>query len=169
MSAEKTKTIEETYVKKTQLEHIFDIPDTYIGSIENTELETWVYNELTDKIEFRNIKYIPGLYKIFDEILVNATDHHVRLEKDSTKLNKVTMISVNIDRDKNIISILNNGSGLPCVIHDTYKIYIPEMIFAQLLTSTNYDKSEKKNSWGSEWVWFEINQCLFNNVQSRNS
>ena len=145
MSNSNAKTIEETYVKKTQLEHIFDIPDTYIGSIENTELETWVYNDLTDKMEFRNIAYIPGLYKIFDEILVNASDQYVRLEKDSKRTdNKVTLISVNIDQEKNIISVLNNGYGIPCVIHDIYKTYICEMIFGQLLTSTNYDKTEQK-------------------------
>ena len=62
------KTVEETFVKKTQLEHIFDLPDTYIGSIEKTELDTWVYDETSKKIKFENIKYIPGLYKIFDEV-----------------------------------------------------------------------------------------------------
>ena len=78
----KKKTVEEIFVKKTQLEHIFDLPDTYIGSIENTELDTWVYNEENNKIIFKNVKYIPGLYKIFDEVLVNAIDQHVRIEND---------------------------------------------------------------------------------------
>ena len=89
------KTIEETFVKKTQLEHIIDIPDTYIGSIEKTDIDTWVYDDQTDKIVYKNIKYIPGLYKIFDEILVNAIDQHVRVENDISITNKVTIIKVN--------------------------------------------------------------------------
>jgi len=75
----KKKTVEEIFQKKTQYEHIIDVPDTYIGSIENTEVETWVYDEVKDKIIFKNIKYVPGLYKIFDEVLVNAIDQHIRI------------------------------------------------------------------------------------------
>ena len=44
------------YQKKSDKEHILDNPDTYIGSIENTEVETWVYDEVKDKIIFKNIK-----------------------------------------------------------------------------------------------------------------
>ena len=61
------KSIEETYKSMSQYEHILHAPDTYIGSVENTELETWVYNEIDEKMEFRNIHYVPGLHKIFDE------------------------------------------------------------------------------------------------------
>jgi DNA topoisomerase-2 len=152
MSNLNAKTIEETYVKKTQIEHVYDIPDTYIGSIENTELETWIYNESIDKMEFRNITYIPGLYKIFDEILVNATDHYVRCEKDPKISNKVTMISVNFYNDDKRISICNNGQGLPVIKHVQYGIYIPQLLFGEMLTSSNYDKNEKKVTGGKNGI-----------------
>ena len=84
------------FFKKTALEHIFDLPDTYIGSIENTDLDTWIYDNETDKIVHKNIKYIPGLYKIFDEVLVNAIDQHVRIENDNNIKQKVTEIKVKI-------------------------------------------------------------------------
>jgi DNA gyrase/topoisomerase IV subunit B len=142
------KTVEETFVKKTQLEHIIDIPDTYIGSIEKTDVDTWVYNESTDKIIFKNIKYIPGLYKIFDEVLVNAIDQHVRVENDEKIINKVTTIKVNFDNETNTITVMNNGEGIPIVEHKDYNIWIPEMIFGHLLTSSNYDKNEKKITGG---------------------
>ena len=103
----KIKTIEETYSKKTQLEHIIDLPDTYIGSIEKTEVETWVYDEINDKIINKNIKYIPGLYKIFDEVLVNATDQHVRTENDNEIKHKVNTIKVNFDVEKNIHVVIH--------------------------------------------------------------
>ena len=144
----KKKTVEEIFVKKTQLEHIFDLPDTYIGSIENTELDTWVYNEESNKIEFKNVKYIPGLYKIFDEVLVNAIDQHIRIENDTSIKQKVTEIKVNINQENNSLSVYNNGIGIPIVEHQEHKIYIPELIFGQLLTSSNYDKDEKKITGG---------------------
>lgn len=148
------KTIEEVYKKKNQLEHILDLPDTYIGSIEKTEIETWIYNETDNKMNFRNIYYVPGFYKIFDEILVNALDQEVRLRIAGSP-NPVTAIKVNFDTVNNMISVYNNGEGIPIEIHKEYNIWIPELIFGHLLTSSNYDKNEKKvtggkNGYGSK-------------------
>jgi DNA topoisomerase-2 len=142
------KTVEETFVKKTQLEHIIDIPDTYIGSIEKTDIDTWIFNEEDDKIVYKNIKYIPGLYKIFDEVLVNAIDQHVRTENDPKIVNKVNTIKVNFDNNNNSIAIYNNGEGIPIVEHKEHNVWVPELIFGHLLTSSNYDKNEKKITGG---------------------
>lgn len=75
--SEKDKTVEEIYQKKTQLEHILLRPDTYIGSIEAEEQEMWIFDSNDDMIKRKKIKYVPGLYKIVDEILVNAADNKV--------------------------------------------------------------------------------------------
>ena len=77
-SKKKEKTIEGTYQKKTQLEHILLRPDTYIGSVEPVSEPMWVYDKEKDSMVHRDIKYVPGLYKIFDEILVNAADNKQR-------------------------------------------------------------------------------------------
>jgi DNA topoisomerase II len=146
--SDKVKTIEETFQKKSQLEHIIDIPDTYIGSIEKTDIDTWVYDDENDKIVYRNIKYIPGLFKIFDEVLVNAIDQHVRIEKDNNIENKVTIIKVSFDLENNKISIYNNGEGIPIAEHKEHNMWVPELIFGNLLTSSNYDKDEKKITGG---------------------
>ncbi len=142
------KSIEETYKSMTQYEHILHAPDTYIGSVENTELETWIYNEEEEKMEFRNIKYVPGLHKIFDEIVVNAIDQHVRIEDDNNFEHKVTQIKVNIDVEKNVISVMNSGEGLPVVIHKEHNVYVPELVFGTILSGSNYDKNEKKTTGG---------------------
>ena len=147
-SVKKNKTVEETFVKKTQLEHIIDIPDTYIGSIEKTDIDTWVFDESNDKIVYKNIKYIPGLYKIFDEVLVNAIDQHVRVETDDKITHKVTTIKVNFDENNKKITVHNNGEGIPVVEHKEHGVWVPELIFGHLLTSSNYDKDEKKITGG---------------------
>jgi DNA gyrase/topoisomerase IV subunit B len=149
MSSNKiNKSVEETFVKKTQLEHIIDIPDTYIGSVEKTDVDTWIYNDEDEKIIYKNIKYIPGLYKIFDEVLVNAIDQHVRTEHDEKITNKVNTIKVNFDINNNIITVYNNGEGIPVVEHKEHNVWVPELIFGHLLTSSNYDKNEKKITGG---------------------
>ncbi|KAI1728634.1 DNA gyrase/topoisomerase IV, subunit A domain-containing protein [Ditylenchus destructor] len=134
--------IEKTYQKKTQLEHILLRPDTYIGSVEFcTKTTMWVYDQEEDKIVQRDISFVPGLYKIFDEILVNAADNKQRDPK-------MNLIRIDIDKAKNEISILNNGKGIPVVIHKGEKMYVPEMIFGTLLTSSNYNDDERKVTGG---------------------
>lgn len=70
------KAIEEIYQKKTQLEHILLRPDTYIGSTEKQQQTMWVHDG--EKLVHKHITFAPGLFKIFDEILVNAADNKVR-------------------------------------------------------------------------------------------
>jgi len=98
------------YQMLTQVEHILKRPDTYIGSVERTEQEMWVYNSEAEMMENRKVNYVPGLYKIFDEILVNAADN---------KQNDPNMdeIRVTVDRESGEISVWNNGKGIPIEIH----------------------------------------------------
>jgi len=136
-----TKTIEQKYQKKTHLEHILLRPDTYIGPIMPDIESMWVYDDDINKIIKKEIEYVPGLYKIFDEILVNARDHSCN---DST----CDTIKVNIDKDTNTISVWNNGKGIDIAEHGEHKMYVPEMIFGEFLTSTNYDDEEKRTTGG---------------------
>ena len=136
----KKKTIEEIYQKKTQLEHILLRPDSYIGSTEAITTPLWVL-DASDKMVYRSVTYVPGLYKIFDEIIVNAADNKVRDPNMDT-------IKVTIDRENNIISVYNNGRGIPVEMHAKENVHVPELIFGHLLTSSNYDDNEKKVTGG---------------------
>ena len=139
------KQLSKQYQKKSDKQHILDNPDTYIGSVESVEDILPVYEN--GKITQRNVIYIPGLFKIFDETIVNARDHAKRQEALYVKGDKtnipVTSIDVGIS-DDNIITIINDGNGIDVAEHPEYKLWIPEMIFAHLRTSTNYNKEEKK-------------------------
>ena len=70
----KRLSVERIYQKKTQLEHILLRPDTYIGSVEPNTENMWVFDEATKSIVNRPITFVPGLYKIFDEILGRLQD-----------------------------------------------------------------------------------------------
>ncbi|KAJ8748764.1 hypothetical protein K2173_011319 [Erythroxylum novogranatense] len=133
------KSIEEIYQKKSQLEHILLRPDTYVGSIEKHTQNLWVYDG--DKMVQRSVTYVPGLYKIFDEILVNAADNK---QRDPS----MSQVKVLIDVENNLISVYNNGDGVPVEIHKEEGVYVPELIFGHLLTSSNYDDTVKKTTGG---------------------
>ncbi|XP_075149508.1 DNA topoisomerase 2 [Haematobia irritans] len=133
--------IEKMYQKKSQLEHILLRPDTYIGSVEHTKELMWVYNEEKNRMVQKEISFVPGLYKIYDEILVNAADNKQRDKSMSA-------IKIDIDAEKNTISVWNNGQGIPVTMHKEEKMYVPTMIFGHLLTSSNYNDDEKKVTGG---------------------
>uniref|UniRef100_A0A8C7VH52 DNA topoisomerase 2 n=1 Tax=Oncorhynchus mykiss TaxID=8022 RepID=A0A8C7VH52_ONCMY len=137
---EAAMSVERVYQKKTQLEHILLRPDTYIGSVEPVTQQMWVFDEDLG-MNLREITYVPGLYKIFDEILVNAADNKQRDKSMST-------IKISIDPESNTISIWNNGKGIPVVEHKDEKMYVPALIFGHLLTSSNYDDEQKKVTGG---------------------
>ena len=150
----KTQTTSKKYNKMTQYEHIWNLPDTYIGSIERDEIEDiWVWNSEEEKMEQRNITITKGLYKIFDEIIVNAEDQEKRSQLKKLK-NPVTKISVAIDETTGVITVENNGDGIDIEIYDEYGIYAPELIFGNLLTSENYNEKQKivggKNGYGAK-------------------
>eukprot|EP00929_Paragymnodinium_shiwhaense_P044865 TRINITY_DN22_c0_g2_i1.p1 TRINITY_DN22_c0_g2~~TRINITY_DN22_c0_g2_i1.p1 ORF type:complete len:1234 (-),score=417.26 TRINITY_DN22_c0_g2_i1:319-4020(-) len=136
------KTIEQIYQKKSQLEHILLRPDTYVGSIEFQQDKLWVYDEGSKKMVQKQLSFVPGLYKIFDEIIVNAADNFQRDPKG------MTYIKVWIDQNAGYVSVENNGKTLPVEIHKEHKMYVPEMVFGHLLTSDNYDDSEEKVTGG---------------------
>lgn len=137
----KASSASDQYQKLSQLEHILKRPDTYIGSVEKYESEQWVYDETSECMEKKSVSIVPGLFKIFDEILVNAADNKIR---DPT----MKKIDVKIDAENNVISVKNDGKGIPVEIHTKEKMYIPELIFGNLLTSSNYDDDQKKVTGG---------------------
>jgi len=149
------------YQKKSDKQHVLDNPDTYIGSIENINCNAYVYDEESKKIIEKQITYNPGLYKLFDEGIVNCRDHFIRMQqlisasKDEDKNYPVSKIDISID-DSGVITLTNDGNGIDVSVHPEYNIWIPELIFGHLRTSTNYDKEEKKIVGGKNGFGFKL-------------
>lgn len=140
-----SKSIKEKYVKMKPEEHVLRRPAMYVGSIQEDEYETWIFDENTNKMKKELIKYVPGFYKIYDELIVNALDHMKRIEMSKSKTkNLVKNIKVNIDIKNNEVQVFNDGDGIDIEMHPEHNVYIPELIFGNMLTSTNYDENEEK-------------------------
>jgi len=151
---------QDKYKKHELRDHIFEIPDTYIGSTSISNLKTFIYSDKTDEMIEKEIEYVPALYKIFDEIIVNALDQSTRLKAEIKKGTKdvklVKTIRIVIDKESGQIEVMNDGDGIDIEKHSEYNnVWIPELIFGELLTSTNYNKNEEKlvggkNGYGSK-------------------
>ena len=96
---------------------------------------------------------------MFDEGIVNCRDHVVRMQQAITNGQQnclpVSNIEITID-DDGTITMLNDGNGIDVAEHPEHKMWIPEMIFGHLRTSTNYDKTEKKIVGGKNGFGFKL-------------
>jgi DNA topoisomerase-2 len=160
MSATKEDvTLSKKYQKKSAIQHILDAPDTYVGSIEKIDSHQHILNDTGDRIIEKNIEYIPGLFKLFDEGIVNCRDHVVRMlqaiSAGQQNCIPVSNIEITISED-GTITMLNDGNGIDVAQHPEHKTWIPQMIFGELRTSTNYDKDEKKIVGGKNGFGFKL-------------
>jgi DNA topoisomerase-2 len=134
------------YDKVSQREHVLIRPDTYIGDIEPIKEETWIYDEESKKIIKKNITFVPGFLKVFDELLVNARDASINDPSCDT-------IKVEYNKEEGFISVYNNGDqGIPVEEHPIYKTLIPSMIFGELLTSSNYNDNQERTTGGKNGI-----------------
>ena len=133
------------YERLTHVEHILKRPDTYVGSLVPESASYWIRDG--ERFKLSELSVSSGLVKIFDEVLVNAIDQH------SLHAKKVTCIEVHIGAD-NTVTVYNAGSGIPIKKHATEKgddgkpLWIPELIFGHLLTSSNYNDDEQRVTGG---------------------
>ena len=161
--------LETKYQQMTDKEHILQKPDTYMGSVEIVSSKMWIFNDETQRIEEKTIDYIPGFFKLVDEGIVNCRDHVERMKTENPDVKNlpVTEISVNVEPDGTIV-MMNNGNGIDVVLHPTYNVWIPEMIFAQLRSSTNYTKAKTiiggKNGYGVKIVFIWSTECSIETV-----
>jgi len=149
------------YQKMTDREHILKKPDTYIGTIEPTETTEYIMDvapatngDAAALLTRRPITYIPGLYKLFDEGMVNMRDHVVRqaqaVSDGKPDALPVTTLEVEINPADGTIHMTNDGNGIDVAQHPEHKLWIPEMIFGHLRTSTNYDENKKEKIVGGK-------------------
>ena len=144
------KKIEDKYKVLDQISHILLRPGTYVGSNKPSTSLKWVFDD--GRMVQREITYIPSFLKIFDEVVTNSVDEHQR----NPKLNR---IDVNIDLSKNQISVRDNG-GIPIVIHKEHKQYVPEVIFGNLMSGSNYDDTEERTVAGTNGLGAKLSNVF---------
>lgn len=138
------------YRKLSHREHVLLRPNVYVGSAVPEPVSAWLFDSDSGTMQRRDdVQYVPALLKVFDEIVVNSIDHATRTRQRLAQqgapsqqggVQVVKRIDVSIDRAAGgVIAVSNDGDAIPVENHAELGVYVPEMIFGHLLTSTNYD------------------------------
>ena len=152
-----TKHIQQTYKVLDEIEHVRARTGMYCGSTSIEGSSEWVYNQSTNKMEKKEISYIPAFIKIFSEILDNSIDEGKRAP------DVLTQIKVDITFDE--ISVSDNGRGIPVVIHDQTGTYIAETVFSNLRAGSNFNDDEDQSLIGTNGVGSTLTNVLSSNFK----
>lgn len=139
----KPKSKDQEYDIKDHRQHIYDIPDTYVGSDEKRERLVWLYNHESNKMERQTITLPFALEQIVKEIFNNAGDNAPISRRDGYDPQ-----NIKIDVKDNNITVTNFGKPIPITINEKTGLYNPAMIFGKLLTSSNYDTEKDRITGG---------------------
>ena len=129
----------------TDIEHALLRPGQYIGSISKTKCETFILNKESEKFEYKEFEYVPGLLKIIYEILDNSVDESIR-----TGFKFGTNISVEIKNNR--IKISDNGRGIPLDLAEGSKKSQLELALTELRAGSNFNDEEGRNLLGMNGV-----------------
>lgn len=134
------KKIEQIYRKLTEVEHVLQRPGRYLGTVGVVPNHT--YAIVDDRIQWSEYSYSPAFLKIFDEIISNSADFSKR--EEGKHLNRIE-VDINIDNGE--ISVYDNG-GIPVIKHTEYDQYVPDMIFGELRSGSNFNDEEESTGTG---------------------
>jgi len=128
------RTLQKKYPKWSEQTHV-ERKTFYAGSSQPVTAEEYVYT--MGEIKLTQVTYPPALYKIIDEVIVNALDHVVRCRGGP---HKVTEIRLTFDRETGKFTVRNDGPGIEIEVHPDYNLYLPQVIFGLMRTGSNLDK-----------------------------
>lgn len=133
----RTKRTAEDYQEKTDVEHIIDIPDMYIGSTDPEPRSEILLDMTTKKLVNGDVSISKGIERLYLEILSNAGDN-----ADNSRRAGVNPGSIDVTMDREWITVRNGGMPIPVEeSKSTPGKLVPDIIFGKLRSSSNYDKN----------------------------
>ena len=151
--AEADAAVASKYQRLSQLEHILQRSDTYVGSKQPAATVGYVVDDpASGCVVEREYTHVPALYKVYDEVLVNAADNAVQ--------GGTTVVEISVLQAEGRLVVKNNGDSVPVVLHPEHDMYVPELVFGHLLTSSNYDDTQQRTTGGRNGMGGKL-ACVF--------
>lgn len=165
-------------VKLNPFDKVRKRPAAYIGVVKNVEEEQWVFDDESQTIVKKIIKYNTGIKHLFVEIMSNAIDNMWRSTEQGYKQTK---IDVTIDADPNSpnsgwITILNDGYPIPVDLREysltnyrtgettTEEAYPADYFWGEFDSGTNYEEDARRKSSGLHGIGGKIVTALSSQV-----
>lgn len=136
--------------KLTEREHIIQRPAMYIGAVDLTKVSEYVFED--DKIQYKEIAYVPGLIKIINEIIDNSVDVAIK-----TNFKSSNEISVKITEET--VEVQDNGTGIP-VIKNSDGHYMAELAWGHARAGSNFDDDKNRTQIGMNGVGSFATNCF---------
>ena len=128
----------EEYDQLDNISWVLHRSDALIGANNNRERQTRIFKE--GKIVTETITGNMAFEQIHREPLSNCIDNVQRSIENGLR---VTKIVINIDKNTGRSTFLNDGRSIPCVFDQTKGMFLPECIFGNLFSGSNF-KDEKE-------------------------
>lgn len=132
------------FKKLDEIDHVLTRPGMYIGSTEKKTISESHLIDINGNVSYKDITIIPGFFKLFDEIVSNSVDHSKRPEGKH-----INQISIFVDDYS--ITVSDNG-GIPVIHHPEYDSWIPDFIFSELRSGTNFNDEEERTGTGQNGI-----------------
>lgn len=136
--------------KLSEREHILQRPTMYIGAVNKTLVNEYILEN--EKIEYKEIEYIPALIKIINEIIDNSVDVAIK-----TNFKVSNEISIKIEKD--CVIVQDNGSGIP-VTKNSDGHYLPELCWGHARAGSNFEDDKNRTQIGMNGVGSFATNCF---------
>lgn len=137
--------------KLTEREHILKRPTMYIGAVDLTSSNEYILSD-NDKMEHKEIEFVPGLIKIINEIIDNSVDVAIKSNFKSS-----TEISIKMERD--CVEVQDNGTGIP-VVKNSDGHYFAELAWGHARAGSNFDDDDNRTQIGMNGVGSFATNCF---------
>ena len=146
----------EKYRSLSPISHMHQRSEMYIGPTKaQTFKNRWICSG--NKFIKKDVKFSPGLERLFIEAMSNAIDNHERSKGSETPC---TRIKINIE-DSGETSVWNDGKSIP-VVEKTDGLYVHTLVFGKLRSGENYDDEKKRYSSGRNGVGIKLVNAFSN-------
>ena len=160
LKRESSDSDEEEYKHLNDIEHIIRCKGMYLGAYRNSEQNTYTAT-FTPKLKLTKEKTVisTGLLKMFDELAMNAVD---QISKSGRGKNKLTYIHFDINND-GWFGCANDGKGIPIKIFSGDTRYIPEVLFTQPKSGSNF--KDVKEGAGQNGIGIKLTTIMSSSVE----
>ena len=133
----------------TDRDHVLKRPAMYIGAVNSSSFSEYIFEN--NKIENKEISYVPGLIKIINEIIDNSVDACIK-----SKFTKGTHISVKMTSDT--IEVKDDGTGIPYDLINGKTS--AEVAWGTMRSGSNFEDDEHRTQIGMNGVGSFCTNCF---------